>query len=324
MSEGPIPWSGRRVLVTGGAGFIGSHLVEALVERGAEVRVFDDLSNGRRENLEAVADRIEFTVGDIRDADAVRAAAEGCDLVHHLAAIASVPRSVKEPDLYLDVNATGTMNVLEAARLAGARRVVYAGSSSWYGDQPGFPRVETMPPDVRSPYAAAKASGEFLARSYAACYELDAVTLRYFNIYGPRQRPDSPYAAVIPRFTMSMLRGEPVRVFGDGEQTRDFTYVANAVHANVLAAECGTRLEGVTVNVACGERRSVNALVARLAEATGIEPVVEHAEERPGEVRHSTADIGLAAERIGYAPVTEFDEGIDATVDWCRAWHARS
>jgi UDP-glucose 4-epimerase len=323
-------WTGRRVLVTGGAGFIGSHLVDALLERGASVVVLDDLSNGRPDNLSAAraaADRgpgeLEIRTGDVTDRAAIADACRGVDVVYHQAAIASVPRSVAEPVRYLDANATGTLEVLLAARAAGVRRVVYAGSSSYYGDQPAFPRVESMAPDIRSPYAAAKAAGEFSARALAAGDDdFDAVTLRYFNIFGPRQRPDSAYAAVIPRFATAMLRGESVRLHGDGEQTRDFTYVGNAVHANLLAGEHPGRLAGAVFNVAAGQRRTVRELIDHLSQLCGVTPDIELAEPRPGEVRHSAASIEAATQTLGYQPIAAFEAGLAATVDWCREWVA--
>lgn len=316
-------WTGRRALVTGGAGFIGSHLVDALLAAGATVVVLDDLSNGRRENLDesaVAAGRLDVRIGDVTDAGVLAEACAGIDVVYHQAAIASVPRSVAEPLRYLDVNATGTLRVLLAARDAGVQRVVYAGSSSFYGDQPGFPRVESMPPDMRSPYAAAKGAGEFSARAMAAAGDLDTVTLRYFNIFGPRQRPDSAYAAVIPRFATAMLRDEPIRLHGDGEQTRDFTFVGNAVHANLLAGQHAGRLDGAVLNVAAGQRRTVNELIERLADLCGVEPRIDRAPPRPGEVRHSGASIEAAAEALGYQPVADFDASLVETVAWCRDW----
>ncbi|MFK7962065.1 MAG: NAD-dependent epimerase/dehydratase family protein [Phycisphaerales bacterium] len=318
-------YAGRRVVVTGGAGFIGSHLVDALVAFGAHVVAFDDLSNGSRDNLTgACAAGATLVVGDLRDDAALRETIAGSHVVFHQAAIASVPRSVEEPVAYVDVNAGGTMAALDAARDGGVRTFVYAGSSSFYGDRPGFPRRESMAPDIRSPYAAAKGAGEFSVRAYAQCFDFDAVTLRYFNIFGPRQRPDSPYAAVIPRFATAMLRGEPIRVFGDGKQTRDFTYVDNAVHANLLAGAGERFLRGETVNVAAGAPRTVLDLVARLEALIGVPAKIEHAEARRGEVRDSAACIDAARELLNYEPVADFDVGLARTVDWCRAWHEAS
>lgn len=318
------------MLVTGGAGFIGSHLVDALVARGASVVVLDDLSNGREDNLSAARavakqgpGELEIRIGDVTDRAMIAGACRGVEVVYHQAAIASVPRSVAEPVRYLDANATGTLEVLLAARAAGVRRVVYAGSSSFYGDQPEFPRIESMSPDIRSPYAAAKAAGEFSARAMAAGDDdFDAVTLRYFNIFGPRQRPDSAYAAVIPRFATAMLCGESVRLHGDGEQTRDFTYVGNAVHANLLAGAYRGRLDGAVFNVAAGQRRTVRELIDHLSALCGVTAEIEVSPPRPGEVRHSAASIEAAARTLGYQPIAEFEAGLSATVEWCRAWVA--
>ena len=329
--SGPLAaglYTGRRVLVTGGAGFIGSHLVDALVADGASVAVIDDLSNGRRENLaeaervaaESATAALDLHVGDITDRDRLAEACRDAEVVFHQAAIASVPRSVAEPLRYLHVNATGTLAVLLAARAAGVRRVVHAGSSSFYGDQPGFPRVETMAPDIRSPYAAAKAAGEFAARAMAAGDGPDTATLRYFNIFGPRQRPDSPYAAVIPRFATAMLRDEPLRLHGDGSQTRDFTFVGNAVLANLLAGSHPEPLGGAVFNVAAGERRTVRELIDRLEGLLGVRARVQSAPPRPGEVMHSGGAIDRAVERLGYRPSVGFADGLEATVRWCRAW----
>ncbi len=321
-------YTGRRVLVTGGAGFIGSHLVEALVADGASVVVIDDLSNGRLENLAEARGLVEASgsadlelhIGDITDRDLLAEACRDAEVVFHQAAIASVPRSVAEPVRYLHVNATGTLAVLLAARAAGVRRVVHAGSSSFYGDQPGFPRQETMSPDIRSPYAAAKAAGEFAARALAAGSGPDTATLRYFNIFGPRQRPDSPYAAVIPRFATAMLREEPLRLHGDGSQTRDFTFVGNAVLANLLAGRHPEPLGGAVFNVAAGERRTVRELIDRLEGLLGVRARVQAAPPRPGEVMHSGGSIARATEVLGYRPAHGFADGLEATVRWCRDW----
>lgn len=318
MTDAGGGYSGRRVLVTGGAGFIGSNLCDALVERGADVVVLDDLSNGFTFNLADIREDIEFIEGSILDRSLLERAVEGVDVVFHQAAIASVPRSVKEPVRYAEVNATGTVNVLDAARCAGVRRVVYAASSSAYGDQPGLPRVETMAPDLRSPYAAAKCAGEHAARAFASCYDLETVSLRYFNIFGPRQRPDSAYAAVVPRFTAALITGERPLIYGDGEQTRDFTYVANAVHANLLAGTVERPLAGEVVNIACGERASLRDLVGMIGTILGVPVDVEHAEPRPGEVQHSLADINAAKSLLGYEPVVRFGEGLMRAVAWYR------
>jgi UDP-glucose 4-epimerase len=309
-------YRGRRVCVTGGAGFIGSHLCAALVERGAEVTALDDLSNGRVSNLAPVADRVRLIRGSLLDRAELESAVAGAEIVFHLAAIASVPRSVAEPGLYLEVNGTGTLLVLEAARAAGARRVVFAASSSAYGDQPGLPRVETMPPDVRSPYAAAKCTGEYMMRAFAQCYDLSTVSLRYFNIFGPRQRSDSPYAAVIPRFAAALLAGERPVVYGDGTQTRDFTHVSNAVHANLLAGASPRPLAGEVVNIACGHGTSVLDLVAAIARRLDASPDVTLAPPRAGEVTHSVASIDAARGLLGYEPITAFEDGLARTLEY--------
>jgi UDP-glucose 4-epimerase len=314
----------ERVCVTGGAGFVGGHLCETLLDRGVTVTVIDDLSNGRRENLEPFADRLTFIEGSILDDDAVTRAVDGAEVVFHLAAVASVPRSVAEPDLYLQVNTMGTLRVLDAARRTGVRRVVYASSSSVYGDTPTLPKVETSPPDPRSPYAAAKCSGEMLAQAFASCYGLSCVSLRYFNIFGPRQRPDSAYAAVIPRFCAAYCAGETPLIYGDGSQTRDFTYVANAVHANLLAAATDTPLAGEIINIAAGEGRTVLELLEAVATRLGVEPRYDTAPPRTGEVQHSRADLDAARTLLGYEPVVTFEEGLARTVAHYASLFSRS
>jgi len=310
-------YCGRRVCVTGGAGFIGSHLTDALVGLGARVGVVDDLSSGLRSNLDQVAPFVEFFEGTILDAPLLRRAFAGASVIFHLAAVASVPRSVREPALYCETNAIGTVQVLEAARaIDPAPTVVYAASSSAYGDQPGLPRVESMAPDVRSPYAAVKCAGEYFVRAYAHSYRRRAVSLRYFNIFGPRQRPDSPYAAVIPLFAEAMLEGRRPRIFGDGSQTRDFTFVANAVRANLLAGACERELNGQVINIGCGQRATLLDLARGMAEILGADPEFEFAPSRPGEVMHSLADISAARDLIGYEPLVTLAEGLRTTVKW--------
>ncbi len=306
------------VCVTGGAGFIGSHLCDALVAIGAQVTAIDDLSTGLETNLADAGDCVRLVRGSILDEHALAEAFAGARIVFHLAAVASVPRSVAEPRLYLETNTLGTLAVLEACRAAGVDRVVYAASSSTYGDQPGLPRVETMPPDVRSPYAASKYTGEQLVRSHAHCYPISGVSLRYFNIFGPRQRADSAYAAAIPRFARALIEGRRPVVYGDGRQTRDFTPVANAVRANLLAAATPRRLAGEVINVACGEGRSVLQLVAELARELGVDSAVDHEAARVGDVRDSLASIDAARELIGYEPVVSFEEGLAQAIAWYR------
>lgn len=306
------------VCVTGGAGFIGSHLCDALIAAGARVTVIDDLSTGLEANLSDAGDRVRLVHGSILDSETLATAVVGARVVFHLAAVASVPRSVSEPRLYLETNALGTLAVLEAARLAGVERLVYAASSSTYGDQPGLPRVETMPPDVRSPYAASKYTGEQLVLSYARCYAISTVSLRYFNIFGPRQRPDSAYAAAVPRFARAFNDGERPVIYGDGRQTRDFTHVTNAVQANLLAAATPRRLAGEVVNIACGRGTSVLELVDAIAKEFDVPAVAEHAPARLGDVRDSRASIDAARALIGYEPVTPFEVGLRETIAWYR------
>lgn len=312
-------YRGMRVCVTGGAGFIGSHLCDALVGHGAFVTVIDDLSEGLRANLDGVAAQVRLVEASILDEMALADAMDGAATVFHQAALASVPRSVEDPDRYFAVNATGTQRVLETARTKGVGRVVYAASSSAYGDQPGQPRVETMAPDPRSPYAATKCVGEQLLRAYASCYGLSGVSLRYFNIFGPRQRPDSPYAAVLPRFTEALAAGRRAVVYGDGEQTRDFTFVANAVHANLLAGASERDLAGEVVNVGCGAGLSVIALLDAVARELDVPCAFDREPLRTGDVRDSVASIDAARELIGYEPLMDLATGLAQTV----AWYAR-
>lgn len=305
--------------MTGGAGFIGSHLCEALVASGANVSVIDDLSNGWRENLAAIADRIQFVQGSILDTGVLNETMRDCEIVFHQAAIASVPRSVKEPALYFEVNATGTLRMLEAARLLNLRRFIYAASSSAYGDRTELPKVETMSPLPLSPYASAKFAGEHLLRTYCHCYGLQGVSLRYFNIFGPRQRPDSPYAAVIPRFAQALMHGKKPLIYGDGTQTRDFTYVENAVHANLLAGACANPLRGEHINIACGASFSLRELLQAIAQHFGVKPECDFAAPRIGEVQHSLASIDLARELIGYQPIVDFQTGLARTLETFRS-----
>ncbi|HIE53210.1 MAG TPA: SDR family oxidoreductase, partial [Armatimonadetes bacterium] len=304
-------------LVTGGAGFIGSHLVEELVRRGEQVRVVDNLSTGRAENLAPWREDIEFLEGDLSDPAVAQRAVEGVDYVLHQAALPSVPRSVEDPRASHEANVTGTLNLLLAARDAGVKRVVYAGSSSAYGDTPTLPKHEAMPPAPLSPYAASKLAGEYYCRVFHKVYGLETVVLRYFNIFGPRQDPTSQYAAVIPKFITALLRGDLPTIYGDGEQSRDFTYVRNVVEANLLACTAPAAV-GEVINVATGTRFTINELFARLRELCGCEVEPLYAPPRPGDVRHSQADIGKAERLLGYRPVVSFREGLKLTVDWFR------
>jgi nucleoside-diphosphate-sugar epimerase len=306
-------FSGARVLVTGGAGFIGSHLAEALWKLGAQVTVIDDLSGGSRDNLKTFGPT-EFHQGSILDRDLLARCSKGCRYVFHQAALGSVPRSVEQPRLYNEVNTTGTLNVLEAAREAKVTRVMFAASSSAYGENP-VPWIENMPPMPKSPYAANKLAGEGLLRAYAASYAIDTVSLRYFNIFGPRQNANSAYAAVIAAFASALLGGRKPVIYGDGEQSRDFTFVANAIHANLLAARNEKPLAGEVINVGCGTRISVNELAHEMAAALkrpDLTPVYEP--PRAGDILHSFADLTRAKQMLKYDPIVEFKPGLEQTL----------
>lgn len=317
-------FDGVKVAVTGGAGFIGSHLVEALIDLGAQVAVIDDLSGGDTANFDSfrqrAGSRLRFVSATILDRAALLGVMEGCRYVFHQAALGSVPRSVEQPMLFHEVNATGTANVLEAARQLGVQRVMFAASSSAYGDTETLPKVEEMPVRPKSPYAATKVAGEALLRAYAGCYDLDTVALRYFNIFGPRQNANSAYAAVIAAFAKALLTGQRPVIFGDGEQTRDFAFVDNAVHANLLAARAARRINGEVMNIACGRRVTINELARQMASLLGRPDLAAvHQPERAGDVKHSLADLKLARELIGYEPVVDLEKGLAATVEWYRS-----
>jgi UDP-N-acetylglucosamine/UDP-N-acetylgalactosamine 4-epimerase len=305
-----------RYVVTGGAGFIGSHLVEALLARGKEVVVLDDFSTGRRDNLEPFQGRFTLVEGSITDPAACAEVMGGADYVLHQAALGSVPRSVEDPVRTHHVNATGTLNVLVAAREAGARRVVYAASSSAYGDTEELPKHEGMPPRPRSPYAVTKVTGEHYCAAFGASYGLETVALRYFNIFGPRQDPESQYAAVIPLFFSAALAGRRPTIFGDGEQTRDFTYIGNVVDANLRACTAGPAALGGVFNIGAGSRTSINRLWAIIRGLTGAEtdPVFEA--PRPGDVRDSLASLERAGAALGYRPAVGIEEGLRRTAAW--------
>jgi nucleoside-diphosphate-sugar epimerase len=304
-------------LVTGGAGFIGSHIVEELIRRGERVRVLDNFSTGRRENLAPVLEHVDVIEGDLCDLATVRRAVEGVDCVLHQAALASVQRSVDDPLAAHTANATGTLHLLMAARDAGVKRVVYASSSSVYGDSPVLPKQEDHLPRPKSPYAVSKLAGEYYCQTFAGLYELETVSLRYFNVFGPRQDPTSQYAAVIPLFITAMLRGAAPTVYGDGGQSRDFTYVSNVVRANLLAATA-PGVAGRVFNVACGQRCTLLDLIAALDEALGTHVAPVHAAPRPGDVRHSLADVTAAQEALGYRTEVDLHEGLRRTVAWYR------
>jgi len=306
-----------RVLVTGGAGFIGSALVRGLLARGDRVRVLDDLSTGKLANLEEVAAEIEVMKGDIRDEGALDRALSGIELVFHEAAIASVPRSLAEPLANHDVNATGTLRVLGAARRAGVRRVVYAASSSAYGDSPVSPKLETMAAAPLSPYAVSKLAGEHYCQVYAGAYGLETVCLRYFNIFGPRQDPRSEYAAVIPRFVTAALAGQGVTIFGDGLQSRDFCHIDNVVQANLRAAAApADQASGRVFNVGSGTSISLNQLVQTIEACLGRPVAVTYEAPRAGDVKHSAADIGAARAQLDYQPRVGLDAGLRSTIEW--------
>ncbi|MGH9587588.1 MAG: SDR family oxidoreductase [Acidobacteriaceae bacterium] len=306
-------------LVTGCAGFIGSTLVEALLKRGERVRGLDNFETGKRENLTPLLDRMEFLESDLRDADAMLDACRGVDFVFHAGAVASVPRSVEDPRTSHSANVKGTFNLLEAARAAGVKRVVYSASSSAYGDQPGLPRRETMVPAPISPYAVQKLVGEYYMSSYWQVYGLETVNLRYFNIFGPRQDPSSPYSGVMARFALQMLRGEQPTIFGDGEQGRDFTYIDNVVSANFLAMEASAeKVAGRVFNVGCGEQHSLNETYRLLGDLIGFDRKPKYGQARQGDVRDSLADISAARNAFGYEPLVGFEEGLRRTVAWYR------
>ncbi len=305
-----------RYLVTGGAGFIGSHLVETLLDRGGDVRVLDNFLTGKRENLASFGGRLELLEGDLRDPDACRRAVDGVDFVLHEAALPSVPRSVADPFTTDEINVRGTLNLLWAAARAKVRRLVFASSSSVYGDAPGLPKREGEEGRPLSPYAASKWAGEKYLQVFAKTFDLETVSLRYFNVFGPRQDPASQYAAAVPLFITRILRGEAPTVFGDGEQSRDFTYVANVVEANLLACTAGGAAGGV-FNVACADRITVNVLIAKINEILGKSIAPVYAAPRPGDIRHSFADISAAERELGYRPVVGFEEGLRRTIAWC-------
>jgi nucleoside-diphosphate-sugar epimerase len=305
----------RPVLVTGGGGFLGSHLVERLLAEGHRVRVLDNFATGRRENLLHILDEIELIEGDIQSYERVHNAVRGCELVFHLAALPSVPRSVQDPLTSNASNVIGTLNVLLAARDEEVRRVVFASSSSIYGANRELPKREDMPAFPIAPYAVAKQAAEGYCRAFFEVYGLETVALRYFNVFGPRQDPLSQYAAVIPRFITAFLNGRPPVVYGDGEQSRDFTYIDNAVQATVLAA-AATGVAGEVFNVACGERITLNQLLEELRRLTGRGIKATYEEPRPGDVPHSLADISRARERLGYAPAVDARTGLAKTLEY--------
>ncbi len=308
-----------RYLVTGVAGFIGSSLARALLEHSEQVRGIDNLSTGNLENI-AGLDKLDFRQADLSDAKAMAGACQDIDFIFHEAALASVPRSVKDPESTNRSNIDGTLNLLVAARDAGVKRIVYAGSSSVYGDQPTLPKRESMIPDPISPYAVSTLAGEHYMASFYRVYGLETVVLRYFNVFGPRQDPNSMYSGVLARFISLMLAGEQPTIYGDGEQSRDFTYIDNVVSANLLAcAAPASKVGGKTFNAATGSRITLNRTYAILQKLTGYSGKPAYGAERSGDIKHSLADISLARETLGYKPIVDFEEGLRRTVEWYRS-----
>ncbi|MBO7208024.1 MAG: SDR family oxidoreductase [Kiritimatiellae bacterium] len=306
-----------KYLLTGGAGFIGSNLARYVLDKGYEAVVLDNFSTGKRENLSEILDRITLIEGDIRSAEDVEKALEGCSGVFHLGALGSVPRSIANPVASHDNNVNGTINVLECMRKAGVKRIVFSASSSAYGNQKVSPKVETMPVLPISPYAASKAACEGYMQAYAAVFGIEAITLRYFNVFGPRQDPNSVYAAVIPIFVSTLLKGKQPTINGDGEHSRDFSFVENVCYANWLGMNVeAEKCDGRPINIACNRQTSLNQIYKKLQELlkTDIEPI--YGPERKGDVKHSLADITRAKEVLGYEPLVYFEEGLERAIDW--------
>jgi len=310
--------SADRILVTGAAGFIGSHVAQALLNAGHEVRTIDNFSTGNRGNLAAIRGDLELIEGDIRSYERTHTATQGMDVVIHLAALPSVPRSVQDPLTTNDVNVTGTLNVALAARDAGVRRVVVASSSSVYGRNDALPKTESLVPMPISPYGVSKLAAEQYCMGFSAVYGIEAVALRYFNVFGPRQDPSSQYSGVIPKFLTRAVRGEPLVIYGDGTQSRDFTYVDNVVAATTAAAQAA--LDGALVcNIGCGSRHTLLDLAAAAKRVAGRDVPVEFGPPRPGDVLHSFADVTLARETLGYKPTVSLEEGLERTLEWLQA-----
>ena len=306
-------------LVTGGAGFIGSSLAEALLGQGDTVRIIDDFSSGRRSNIAGLKGKLDVIEGSIVDEATVQRAMQGVEIVFHEAAIPSVPRSVDKPQASMLVNVQGTTVLLDVARRTGVRRVVFAASSSAYGDTPTLPKIETMLPLPKSPYAISKLAGELLMKSFAELYGLETVSLRYFNVFGPRQDPTSQYAAVIPNFVTAALEGKKPTVFGDGEQTRDFCFIDNVVRANILAATTKKKLSGEVINIACAERISLNQLIGLIGDILGKKVEATYGPPRAGDVRDSLASIDAAKSLIGFDPAVKVRDGLEKTIAAMRA-----
>ena len=308
-----------RVLVTGGAGFIGSNLADELIRQGAKVRIIDNFVTGYRENLEEVAGDFDFIEGDLNDDNALMRAISDVEIVFHQAALPSVPRSVDKPQETHEACVNATFNLLVKSKDSGVRRIVYAASSSAYGDQPTLPKVETMNPEPLSPYAAAKLMGEYYCRVFSHVYGIETLSLRYFNVFGPRQNPSSMYSGVISRFIDALMKDSTPVIYGDGEQTRDFTYIANVVDANIRAAQTSSGI-GQMMNVANGEKVSLNELLNTLKKITGkVDITAEHLPERTGDVKHSQADNTRAIEWLGYQKLVGLEEGLQRTIEWWKA-----
>ncbi|MCK4400863.1 SDR family oxidoreductase [bacterium] len=305
----------KTVLVTGGAGFIGSHIVETLVNRSKKVRVIDNLSTGNIDNLVHLINDIEFIEGDIRDTNLLDRAMKGVDFCFHEAALPSVARSVEDPITTSQVNIEGTLNLLFAAKKNKVKRFIYASSSSAYGDSPSLPKKEEMKPRPLSPYAVSKLTGEYYCRVFYSVYGLETVCLRYFNVFGPRQDPDSLYAAVIPKFITCFLKNTAPQIYGNGEQSRDFTYIDNVVHANMLAAEAKS-MSGQVLNIACGRQTSLNDLIKLLKDLLSSKVNPDYTKPMAGDIKHSLADISKAMDILGYSPKTSFEQGIKSTIEW--------
>lgn len=309
-----------KYLITGGAGFIGSNIAKELVRLGEGVVILDNFATGKKENIADVKDKIKLVEGDLRDIEAVKKACGGIDYVLHQGALPSVQRSVENPAATNEVNVQGTLNVLIAAKEAGVKRVIYAASSSAYGDTPTLPKVETMKENPLSPYAVSKLTGEHYSKVFASLFNLETICLRYFNVFGPNQDPTSQYSAVIPRFIIAMLKDESPTIYGDGTQSRDFTFVENVIQANLLAVKTQNR-EAIakTCNIACGNKYSLNEMVDALNELMGKKIKPKYAEGRKGDVKHSLADISLAGKLIGYKPKVSFKEGLRRTIEWYKS-----
>jgi len=305
----------EKYLITGGAGFIGSNLAQELVQRGHQVRVVDNFLTGKKENIAFLLDKIELIEGDIRDFKICQQALAGVDFVLHQAALPSVPRSIEDPLLTSEININGTLNLLWASKEVGLKKFVFASSSSVYGDDPRLPKHEDMKPNPLSPYALTKLVGEFYCQIFSQIYRLPTISLRYFNVFGPRQDPFSQYAAVIPNFITRMLRGKEPIIYGDGKQSRDFTYVSNVVEANIQAAHTPEIYSGV-VNIACGERTTINSLTAKIREILKRDIKPSHQKPRSGDIKHSLADISRAKRILKYSPQISLGQGLEMTIKW--------